>query len=358
MRIKTLKLLNFRRISNLELNFDRDFVILVGPNASGKTTVLEAMYYSSVLQAFPPGKTWELIRFGEKFFRLMLEAEDLRLEFYYGQKGEKRYERSQTVNNIRKKADEAYGNFSVATFLPQDLNLLLLSPALRREYLDEILLQTDRGYESTMSEYVKVLAQRNELLNRINSGQAKETELEFWDERLATLGAKITVARQKLSHFLDQALPATYYELIGEEFDCHFYYLTELTKLSEQEILKRLQETRKKDIVSGRTGIGPHRDDWKVGNDNYSDLAHFLSRGEQRSLIMALKVLEVKYLEQSLGKAPVILLDELLAELDSNRRNSMIGHLPTNTQKFLTTTNLEEIPPNILTEAQILEFKR
>jgi DNA replication and repair protein RecF len=122
--------------------------------------------------------------------------------------------------------------------------------------------------------------------------------------------------------------------------------------------LKRLQETRKKDIVSGRTGIGPHRDDWKVGNDNYSDLAHFLSRGEQRSLIMALKVLEVKYLEQSLGKAPVILLDELLAELDSNRRNSMIGHLPTNTQKFLTTTNLEEIPPNILTEAQILEFKR
>ncbi|MCL5435685.1 MAG: DNA replication and repair protein RecF [Patescibacteria group bacterium] len=358
MRIQALKLFNFRRIQELELTFDQDFVVLVGPNASGKTTVLEAIYYSSVLQAFPPGKTWELIRFGENFFRLGVTAEDQKLEFYYGKKGDKRYERSQTVNGVRKKANEAFGNFPVATFLPQDLNLLQLSPGLRREYLDEILLQTDTAYESVMSEYAKVLIQRNELLNRIGAGQAKEVELDFWDGRLAALGNQIVTARKNLCDFLQKALPNTYSELVGEKLDCRFHYITELDEPNEEGMLKRLFAARKGDIASGRTSVGPHRDDWKVRDESQQDLSHFLSRGEQRSLISALKVLETDYLEEALGKPPVILLDELLAELDGNRRRSIVSKLPKGTQKFLTTTELAEVPQDILTEAQILEFTR
>lgn len=358
MRITNLQLFNFRRIQNLELSFDQDFIVFAGPNASGKTTILESLYYASLMQAFPPGKTWELIRFEEDYFRVAAQAEGLKLEFYYGRKGERRFERSQTVNGIRKKTADAMGGFAVVTFLPQDLNLLQFSPSLRRDYLDEILLQTSHNYEQVLGEYSKVLVQRNELLGQINARRAGVSELDFWDEKLAKLASQITAKRRELCEYLDRNLSAAYLRLVGEELACGLHYSAKPENAKQETMYELLANSRKEDIVSQRTGNGPHRDDWKILGFGERNLSHFLSRGEQRSIISALKILEVEYLREFLKTEPVILLDELLAELDGARRDKIMENLPPKSQKFLTVTGLEELPKTILDNSQILEFSK
>ena len=358
MRITNLKLLNFRKIQNFELSFDQDFVVLAGPNASGKTTILESIYYASLMQAFPPGKTWELIRFGEDYFRVAVQAKDLILEFYYGKKGEKRFERSQTVNGLRKKASGALGSYAVVTFLPQDLNLLQLSPSLRRDYLDEILLQTSHNYEQTLNEYARVLVQRNELLGLINSKRAAISELDFWDEKLAKSSSEITSKRMELCEYINKNLSATYSRLAGEDLACGFHYSAESKNGKQAAVYELLKNTRGEDVASQRTGSGPHRDDWKILGLEGRNLSRFLSRGEQRSIISALKILEIEYLKDCLKTDPVILLDELLAELDGQRRDKIMENFPVRSQKFLTTTSVKELPKNILDNSQILEFSK
>ena len=356
MKVAHLQVTNFRSLQNLDLNFDQDFVILVGPNGSGKTSVLECIFYSSVLQAFPPSKSWELIRFGETFFRIKSKVESLDLEYYYGKKDEKRFERSQTIDGARKKAGEVLGQMPTVTFLPQDLNILQLSPGLRREYLDEILLQTESGYEKELSDYAKILLQRNELLGRIRATAANEKELDFWDEKLSAAASKITISRQKLADFMAENLMREYRGLVGEKLECTFTYLPTAKSPDEEGFLEALYKNRRVDIASARTGIGPHRDDWKITNTDTKDLAHYLSRGQQRSVVMALKIIEAGYLHQVLKKHPIFLLDELLAELDPARKKSVVKNLPEETQKFLTTTDLSEIPSEVIEKAQVIEL--
>lgn len=356
MKVNKARISNFRSLQNLDLNFDQDFVILSGPNGSGKTSVLESVYYSSTLQAFPPSKSWELIRFGESFFRINIEAEGFASEYYYGKKDEKKFERAQTIDGLRKKSSEVLGQMPTVSFLPQDLNLLQLSPGVRREYLDEILLQTEKNYENNLSEYAKVLLQRNELLSRIRSGVAKPQELDYWDEKLSSLACKITDSRIKLSDFIAESLVEEYKNLVKERLDCAFTYLSSIKNMDEEGFLESLFKGRKNDIASARTNHGPHRDDWKITNADTKDLAHYLSRGQQRSVVMSLKIIETNFLKAALEKQPILLLDELLAELDPARKKSIVKNLPQDTQKFLTTTDLSEIPGEIIEKAQIIEL--
>lgn len=360
MKIKRIKLANFRNLQDLELEITADLVVLVGPNAVGKTNFLETIFYTSVQQAFAPGKSWELIKFGQDFFRVELETDEQKLEFYYGKKEEKRYVRSQSIDGVKKKSSEMFGALPTVAFMPQDLNLLILSPGLRREYLDDILLQTEPGYEDTLMEFGKVLSQRNELLYRVGSGAADEDELDFWDERLSGLSSLITLARVKLAGFLNEGAKQVYKKASGAELDYYLRYPATAadSDYSPAAYIEMLKNSREKDIKTSQTNVGPHRDDWQISDEEGKDLAHYLSRGEQRSVIITLKLQELMYLQQVLGKTPVILLDELLAELDETRKKKVLENLPPDAQKFLTTTDLEEIPKKLLDKAQIIEFER
>lgn len=357
MRIKRLQLANFRNLEDLDLEMDQDFIVLVGPNAAGKTNFLESLYYASLLMAFPPNKSWELISLGQDYFRIVVETDDLKLEYYYGRKNEKRYVRSQSANGVRKKIGEILGNLPTITFLPQDLNLIQQSPGLRREFLDDVLLQTEPRYEETLSKFSKVLAQRNELLNRLRAGPGNESELDFWDEQLSSTAVVVTRARKKLASFMDHNLEKLYLQTTGQPKDLSFRYVSSIEG-DTADLKAAFLKQRKRDVLSGRTGIGPHRDDWQIENKEGKNQAHFLSRGEQRSIIISLKLKELEYLTEALNRKPIMLLDELLAELDDKRKAQVLQNLAVDTQVFLTTTNLSEIPKDLADKAQVIELEQ
>ena len=347
---------NFRNLKNLDHKIDQDLIVLVGENGSGKTSFLESLFYASVFLAFPPNKSWSLISHNEEYFRVRLEFEDKLLEYYYGKKDKRRFVRSQSIDGARKKASEMLGVLPVVAFLPQDLNILQFEPSLRREYLDDILLQTERGYEENLLELTKVIRQRNELLGKIKEGKSREDELDFWDEKMVILSKQIVLARRKLASYLEANLPEFYKRVTKKEKDLGFHYLPSVEE-DEISAKEKFLKKRENDIASGRTSLGPHRDDWQIQDDSGRNLAQFLSRGEQRSVIICLKIKELEYLKQELSLNPILLLDELLAEFDEERKNQVLNNLPFQSQIFLTTTMLEEIPEEILKEAQVIELK-
>jgi len=219
MKIQKLHAQNFRNLTNLDLNPGQDFIILVGPNGIGKTSVLESIYYSSLLQAFPGGKSWELIQFDQDHFRVEVTTDANVLEFYYGRRSEKNYVRSQSVDGVKKRASDVIGVVPTVTFLPADLNLLALSPSVRRAYLDNTLLQLEPRYEETLISYTKTLSQRNELLGRIRQGEAGESELDVWDEKLIEFAAPILSAREQLVDRFNTDLEQRYEQVTGSSRD-------------------------------------------------------------------------------------------------------------------------------------------
>jgi len=347
---------NFRNLKNLDQKIDQDLIIIVGENGAGKTSILEGLFYGSVFLAFFPNKSWSLIMQDQEFFKLTIEVDGRLLEYYYGKKNEKRYIRSQSMDGVRKKASEMLGILPVVAFLPQDLNILQFEPSLRREYLDDILLQTEKGYEENLSELTKVIRQRNELLGKIREGKSKEDELDFWDEKLSGLSEIIVLARRKLATFLEEDLTGLYKTLTKKEKDVVFHYLPSV-ETDHTSIKEMLFQKRKSDSASGRTSLGPHRDDWQIQDGQGRNLSQFLSRGEQRGVVISLKIKELEYLKQELGEDPVFLLDEILAELDNERRNNVLENLPKESQIFLTTTTLAEIPEELQKKAQIIELE-
>ncbi len=359
MKIQRLKTTNFRNLPDLDLEISQDFVVLVGGNAVGKTNLLESIYYASTLQAFSPRKSWEMIKWGSDHFRLALEVEGKKLEYYYGQKDEKKYLRSQSINGVRKKAGEMTGMLTSVAFLPQDLNLFQLGPSIRRDYLDGILLQTERTYEKLLSEFDKVLSQRNELLRRINAGGASVDELDFWDAQLVEHSFNIISFRRQLIESLNKDLPAVYKDLTGSVLGFSLRYQSPFPEeeASRQKLVELVSRRRRFDVAAQQTSVGPHRDDWQVLDGEGRNLARLLSRGEQRSVIIALKIQELLFLEAMLGRQPIVLLDELLAELDETRQQYVLKGLPAETQKFFTTTDIKEVPKILLKNALVIELK-
>jgi len=357
MKIKRLVTENFRNLGNLDLPFDQDFVVFVGRNGIGKTSVLEAIYYSSLLLAFPPARTWEQISFDSDYFRITLQVDGKKMEYYYGKKEEKRYLRSQSIDGLKKKSSEFWGVLPCVSFLPQDLNLLLLSPSLRRDYLDEILLQTDRGYGSTLSDFNKTLTQRNELLFQITEGAAGVKELDFWDEKLFHLATTITERRQGLAEHINRDLEKIYFENTQSKNGIKFKYNPSVKVFLNEENRLLPDSLRTRDLRAGRTTWGPQLDDWTVLDENDRKISHYFSRGEQRSVMICLKLKEFSYIKESLGRKPVLLLDELFAELDSERKEFIAKNLPAGTQVFVTTTSLDELPEAFVKKAQVLQLQ-
>lgn len=354
MKIRRLRGESFRGFTNFDLEVSQDFTVLVGPNASGKTTVLESIFYASTLRAFPPARPWDLIRFGQSFFHLRLTTTEVELEYYYTRKDKEHYLRQQLVDGVRQKAYEMKGVLPTVAFLPQDLELLSAAPGVHRDFLDTVLLQASPDYEDQLGELGKLLTQRNELLFRVKNGAGTEEELDVWDERLALLSAKIGGARRGFVDFINIDLGGLYKQLTGSELKLTLRYLSSGT--DHQRVLALLHQARIKDLNLGQTSVGPHRENWRIEDEQERNVAHFLSRGEQRGVVICLKLLEQRYLSESLKKQPVFLLDEFPAELDPRRQHKAFAFLLEGSQKFFSAVSLQEIPSDLRRHAQIIEL--
>ncbi|HEY4161116.1 MAG TPA: DNA replication and repair protein RecF [Candidatus Saccharimonadales bacterium] len=334
--ISTLRLQQFRSYGDNSFTFGPGVNIIVGPNGSGKTNLLEAILVVARGGSYRVGDL-DLLQFNAPWLRLdaqlagdgkrtvKLTTEPRQTKTY--ELDGKTYQRL-TMNHF----------LPVVLFEPNHLQLLHGAPAARRDYLDDILEQTSSGYTSVRRNYRRVLAQRNALLKRQNLPSAQE--LFPWNLRLSELGAAIARARTDLCERLNDKLHDTYAEVSGADTNVTIAYNAKFPADSyETHLLQKLESHAYEDAVRGFTAYGPHREDFVVTfNGRAAD--ETASRGETRTAILALKIIELELLETIRGQTPLLLLDDVFSELDAKRRTALTGFLR-RYQTFLTTTDAD-----------------
>ena len=338
MRIKSLEINGFRNLKKtaLELDSQTKVFALVGENGHGKTNLLEAIFLLAISKSFRTRENEDLIGFDEDFCSLKAEVEQgsdtLTLELIITRQPPRKVLK---INGVQKKAAEFMGNLNTVFFSPDDIGMIHLSPSVRRRYLDLLLSQLDRDYLETSLKYQQALKQRNSLLKRIADEQAKEEELLFWDGQLADLGLKIMTKRLEIIENIN-VKASSYYHQVSDQSD---ELLIQYKPSVEGDLLEALKKGHSRDIATGSTNKGPHRDDLAFLCNGH-DMAAFASRGEWRSLVLTLKFSEIDLLKESKGFYPILLLDDVFSELDEKRQKVLFNVLK-NTQTFITTTHPE-----------------
>jgi len=350
MFLKKLELTNFRNYSNLSLEFDHRPTILVGNNAAGKSNLLEAVYLLSTTKSQRVDTEDELIKEGEKFCKvegLLDEPEtksDLETELLIiinEPSEEVAFRKKVMVNGIGRRVVDFIGNLPAVIFYPSDINMVTGSPSLRRWHLDLGLAQVDTDYKKALTLYEQFLTARNRVLKRIREGKARVDELEYWTNELVEKGKEVSIKREDFFKFIN-----TLEKPLGEFV---FEYI-------ENPItVEKLIETNGREVAAAQTLIGPHRDDfimWLEGRK----LAHFGSRGEQRTATLAFKLAQLEYMAKILGKRPILLLDDVFSELDANHRAHVV-EVVGKQQTIIATVELENIPKSFLDQSRILRVE-
>lgn len=327
--VKNLKLSNFRIHESYKLNCDKKTTLVLGENGSGKTSVLEAIYIAMQGKSFRAVDR-EILRRKTDFYRV-------ELEYVSGEKVIVAYEEKTTkkiflVKDKKMARLAKQSKYPVVLFLPEDLHIIASSPTRRREYFDRILAQIDDKYSILFSRYNKTLKQRNELLKKDN---LEPKQLFSWDILLAKYGVYIREAREKLIERINKELTETYKTIAENKDSCEIKYKSYSGKALESEYLKLLTLDYERDRITGHTNFGVHKDDYEfIFNNSPAD--GNASRGEVRSIILALKFIEARILEDELKKKPIVLLDDVFSELDTSRQKSLVKNFK-NHQVILTS---------------------
>ncbi|MBI4036614.1 DNA replication/repair protein RecF [Candidatus Daviesbacteria bacterium] len=341
MFLKQLKLTNFRNYSALNLELDKRPTILVGNNAAGKSNLLEAVYFLSTTKSGRVDEESELIKKGQSVARVEGEILEMKLEVAMQVQDNGQFSKRIKVNGIPKKVIDYIGKLPVVLFSPADINMMTGAPSLRRWHLDLSLAQVDFQYKKALTLYEQVLSSRNKVLKRIKEGQGRVDELSFWTDELVKHGEVVAGGRKAFLESMNN-----FKSPLGE-----FLFEYKQSKLSHE----RLQEYNGREIAASVTLIGPHRDDFvvKLAGRN---LAIYGSRGEQRTATLAFKLAQLEYMALSLGKRPILLLDDVFSELDANHRAAVVAVVGRQ-QAIIATVELENIPKTFLNQARILRVE-
>ncbi len=390
MRLTHLSLTNFRNFTRLDVDVPGGTVMLVGDNAQGKTSLLEAIYFLATLSSFHASSDKQLINFIEArqnlaVGRIVAEycrgVENHRLEVRIiqepnGQNGSTHLRKEVLVDGVKRKASEAIGQFNAVLFLPQMMAVIEGGPEERRRYLNLALAQVILHYQAALAEYNKALLQRNALLKQLYERRGDTSQLDYWDDQIATFGAQLIHARIRAVQELERLAARTHRELTHANEVLRLSYQpaydplpqtprqmalsldapVDRTGFSQEQIRKGfldgLQQLRQEEIARGVTTIGPHRDELRF-LANGIDLGTYGSRGQARSAILALKIAEVVWMHTRSGHWPILLLDEVLAELDTQRRFDLLERLNESEQVLLSTTDLDLFTPEFVQKATV-----
>jgi len=311
--IKNLHLQNFRSYARRKFEFSEKTTLIVGPNASGKTNILEAIYGLATGKSFRAEKEIEVIKEGSPFARCVSEGQ-AGLEIIWDAR--ERFSKLYRINGVGKRQVDFVGNLRCVLFAPQDIEIVADSPSTRRRYLDSVLNLVYREYRVASHIYEKALRQRNRLLWRIREEGlgARGQQLEYWDELLITNGKIVHEKRRE------------YLEFLGFPYDHSIVSAERLERYAAQE------------IASATTLVGPQRDDFSIIIKG-KNIKTFGSRGEQRLAIFDIKLGELAYVEKVTGEKPVLLLDDIFSELDHENRHKVLEIIPKQ-QTIMTTTDL------------------
>lgn len=352
MQIKKLKLTNFRNWENISFQLEQR-VLIYGPNAFGKTNILESLYALATTRSFR-GKDAEIIATKADFARIEGEIakEDkiVTAEIVY-QKQLDGAQKTFKINDKARGAIDFVGEFAAIVFSPEDLNLVAGPPEDKRRYMSFTIGQRDREYLFSLLNYKKVLRQRNELLKKADLGIIKD-EIDIWDKTLSENGQKIIDKRKELADFINKRLENYYHELAGKEKGLTFVYKPSLWG---EDLLESLHNARERDIRDRITTVGPHRDNWEIELPE-GPAYKFISRGELRTITLALKLCERDWFLARGTEKPVILLDDVFSELDEERRRYLIDAFK-GSQLIMTTTDLDHLDCALRAETQLIDIQ-
>jgi len=346
MFLKRLRLLNFRNHKDFQRDFDKTNIIL-GPNTSGKTNLLEAIYLLSTTKSFRTNLNQNLISFGSAFSKIEGEIEEnnrllnLELLLIKEPQEKQKVKKGAKIDNKPKPLIFFLGTFLAVLFTPESLNLILGPPSLRRQAMDLILSQVSKKYTQNLIEFLKALKQRNRLLLKIKEEKANPSLLDFWDQRFLATSAFLRQKRREFLQSLNIFLPK----------DLRLLYLPS----PSDDLEGVLRRARKKEIEFGFSLFGPQKDDF-IFLKNKKSLNNFGSRGEIREGAIYFKLAEFAFIKQKTGSLPVLLLDDIFSELDQKRKKELTPLEPKG-QIILTTTSLSSLNPKIIKQAKIIELE-
>ena len=338
MFIESVELNNFRNYENLKIEFDPGTNLLWGMNAQGKTNILESLYLCGTTKSHRGSKDKDMVRLGqdEGHIRMMIMKNDneIRIDMHL----KKQRAKGIAINGQPiKRAADLFGLVSMVFFSPEDLNIIKNGPSERRKFMDMELCQLNKIYLSDLTKYNHILNQRNKLLKDIYFSPDLETTLEVWDEQLITYGKRIIRERKKFTEDLNLIIYDIHKNLTGKKEEIEILYEPDVT---EESFADTLSNVREKDLKMKLTSHGPHRDDLCV-KINQIDIRKYGSQGQQRTAALSLKLSEIYLVEKKIGDTPVLLLDDVLSELDSNRQHYLLQSIH-DIQTLITCTGLDD----------------
>jgi len=351
MQIDSLVIAGFRNFNSVEISLASGANLLFGSNGSGKSNLLEAIYYLCTAKSFR-GATDDVIKNRDsEFFRIAgegyLEDRAVKIELAYKPREKKHLK----INDVpQPKLAALYEYLKVVFFGPDDVELILGSPAVRRRFLDISIAQLEPGYISLLWEYKKILAQRNALLKEL--GNAYDSlgviddcsSLLVWDEKLIELGLDINRSRNKFIQTVSNLAKGYHEKLSGSNDELRIAYKASptLDNYTPDAYRNKLDSKRTRELFMGQSMYGPHRDDLQFLLSNY-DCKGFASRGQVKTAVLSAKLAVFEYTKQLCGEAPILLLDEVYSDLDRKRLDYLMSLFPSLSQVIVTTSKLGEV---------------
>lgn len=343
-----IRLQNFRSYKDSSFELDQGVNIVVGPNTAGKTNLLEAVMVASAGKSYR-AKDSDLIAKGSGWARIDIHDSKNQQRTV---KIEAKEDRAQKTFELDKKEYKrlSYNLQQPAVlFEPNHLFLFHGEPKKRRDFVDNLRAQTDPPYQKLLNEYKRTLAQRNSLLKQRRAKQ----QIFVWNFKLADTAGKIAASRMELIESINKILTKVYSDLAGKKTKTELVYMTNISSINySSDLLKKLEANFERDQEAGFTGSGPHRDDMSA-EMNGGSVSLTASRGEIRTLLLSLKVIETRLIEEKTGKKPLLLLDDVFSELDGARRKALTDFLK-DYQAIITTTDADLVVKNFAQNCQII----
>jgi len=355
MKIKRLGLKNYRNCENIELNFPTQKTLIIGKNAQGKTNILESIFFLSDLKSPRTSTISDLIQFNKPKFEISAEVNkndtDIELDYLYTQ--EKK--RELKINKVKTNPKDFKLVVKTVLFSTKDLLLLRGTPEDRRNWLDRAISQIYPAYDERLSKYDKIRIQKNNLLKQ---EVIDEALYDIYNEQLIITGANIIFLRKKFLKEIEKIASAKHHTISEtEEFSLNYTCPKDEVEEISEYLKQELSERRKEEFARRQSCVGPHRDDieFKI---NGADATKFASQGQQRTLVLSLKLSELEIIKEKTGYYPILLLDDVLAELDDVRQNYLLKSIDENTQTIITSVDTLLFEQEFLKDVTIYNIEK
>lgn len=347
MYINKISLKNFRNYSSATISFSPEYNFLTGDNGVGKTNILEAVSVSSNIRSFRNSPDDDLIHWGENWYYCMCEVSECENNiFEVGYSKEKEWVKKKLKIDYKeiKKASDYFGRLLSVAISPEDIVLISGPPESRRRFFDGVFSKVEVDYFNTLLLFRKALTNRNRVLKDIKDKKNNYDihHLDTWNQLFAKHASELIKKRIIFSSEFSNVFSVSYNNISGSEFFPEIHYKNNISCCDENEILLKLEESKKKDLVLGSTTMGPHRDDYIFNNDKGMNFQNFSSQGQKRTASISLKSAELSFLESRTKKKAVILVDDIFSELDDKRRKNLLAFLTRGNQVIFSMIDSRE----------------